>query len=167
MHFLPYPAWHRWALASLAVRTETFYVELKPISDVWDLEAQKTHRLSRAHLEQYGLEPHIAMLAFQSWVICVSELLIPVFCAMPVRYDWKYVKWYFDWRQIPNPFTQTLDGRELYRNIKRLPAYAGVPRAQIWKEFPTALPHTHNALDDALEQEEVFRQMLKAANLLK
>lgn len=143
-----------------------FYRELKPISDHWDPEAEKIHKLSREYLDKYGVEPFIAMWNFSDWVVQAAAGRPAVFCATPISYDWNNVKWYLDNFKVSDPFEGTLDGRNLYRRIKGLSSKTDVPRAKVWEEFPTSLPHTHNALDDALEQEEVFRQMLQKAKLL-
>jgi len=143
-----------------------FYAELQEISPHWDPGAEAVHKLSRAHLRVHGEDPERAMEAFSKWVRGVAGEREAVFCATPIRYDWVYVEWYLRNYEVFNPFMRTLDGRQLYRQLKGLPTGAEVPRMRIWTEFPTALPHTHNALDDALEQEEVFRQMLREAGLL-
>lgn len=145
---------------------KTFYAELKPISEEWNPESEEIHKLSREHLLKNGGDPKVVMSAFCEWALAVSGGKAPVFCATPLSYDWTNVKWYLDHFGVPDPFTDTLDGRALYRRIKGLPADAEVPRDNIWTEFPTTLPHTHNALDDALEQAEVFAGMLRAAKLL-
>lgn len=143
-----------------------FYVELKPVTEHWDPEAEKIHKLSRTYLREHGLDARLAMLAFSGWTERVAGDAIAVFCATPLSYDFVMLDIYFSNFGIPNPYLQQLDGRALYRRLKRIPTGADVPRENIWRDYPTTHEHTHNALDDALEQEEVFRQMLREAGLL-
>lgn len=145
---------------------QRFYIEFKLLNDNWDPEAEKIHRLTRAYLRRNGEYMIPAMTAFRNWTLGASGGADPVFCATPIAYDWAYVDWCFRWCGIQNPYVETLDGRQLYRMIKGLPDSVKVERKSIWSEFPTQLEHTHHALDDALEQEEVFRQMLHVAGLL-
>lgn len=148
-----------------------FYEELIPLNKNWDAQAEAIHGLTRQHLGAYGKDPRTVMEMFRVWTLRAASGAQPVFCAMPLRYDWGYVGWYFQTaeqedKDITNPYGETLDGTELFHIVMRIPEDARVTRSDIYKLFPPSVPHTHNALDDAVEQEEVFRQMLRYGKLL-
>ena len=139
-----------------------FYAEFKLIfPDKWEDEAERVHGLSRDHLRRNGEDPARAMRAFWRWVQSAALTRLPVFCAKPVTFDWGQVNWYLNRFCIPDPFEgRTLDARDLYRQVMGLEKHVRVPLEQILRDFPTVLPHNHNALGDSLELEEVMRPML-------
>lgn len=145
---------------------EHFYAELKPISEHWDPAAEKIHGMSREYLRRNGEDPVRVLTAIDYWVRAHARGTAPVFCAMPLTYDWVHLDWYFRHFGINNPFLQTQDGRALYRQLRGLRTDAEVKRDRIWAEFPTVIPHIHHALSDALEYEEVHGGMLREAGLL-
>lgn len=144
-----------------------FYVELKPVPDMsWSDEAEGIHRLSRDYLAQKGREPAAAMDAFAAWIESASAKrnnAKPVFLGFNATFDWMFVADYF-WRFIGrNPFGISAPDIKAY--------YAGVHAdTEIWgqtakryarKRYPNppGVSHTHNALDDAREQADLFRQV--------
>ncbi|HXV27096.1 MAG TPA: hypothetical protein VD862_03700 [Candidatus Paceibacterota bacterium] len=156
-------------LVAIGDPSKRFYAELQELTEPetgWNTESEKIHGLSREHLRLNGMQPWAAMDASRTWVNAVAGDAIPVYCAMPVAYDFRYMDWYYRHTRITNPFLKTLDGREFYRRLRGLRTDERVERSRIWAEFPTTMPHTHNALDDALEYAEVFGQMLREAGML-
>jgi len=143
-----------------------FYAEIIPSGREWDPEAEKIHGLSPKYLYEHGQYPSQVMISHCCWVEDVVRGAKPVFCALPVRFDYAHVCWYFKMFQVHNPYTEPLDIRELYRGLKGIPAGVEIPSQQIRKDFPALLPHTHNALDDALEQAEVAEGILRALGRL-
>ncbi len=92
------------------------------------------------------------------WVREVAGDHRPVLVAYPVAFDWAFLYWYFE-RFAPSgsPFgySACLDIRTLYQ------AAAGTVhdtsgKAHMPSQLLPAHPHTHNALDDAIEQGELF-----------
>src|SRR5205823_4310816 len=87
----------------------------------------------------------------------------PVFVAYPAAYDFLFVYWYLMRFASESPFSHSaldiktyamaLLGSEYRNAVKR-----NMPRA--W--FEEGLPHTHRALDDAIEQGALFCNMLAA-----
>lgn len=143
-------------------RDHTFYRELRPISDDFQPEALEINGLDRERLKKEGSEPAKAMAEAAEWVRKMCPECRPVLVAYPVAFDWAFLYWYFE-RFAPggSPFghSSCLDIRTLYQ------AVAGTVFDQSGKtampEFlkPSA-PHTHNALDDAVEQGELFSNLL-------
>jgi DNA polymerase III epsilon subunit-like protein len=154
--------------ACLVNEPETaFYAELKPDpARPWSEEAEGIHRLSRAHLAARAQEPAAAMRAFAAWLdeVCRSHGgARPVFLGFNTPFDWMFVADYF-WRFLgANPFGISAPDIKAY--------YAGVQAGtQTWGQtvarlirihYPATpgLGHTHNALDDAREQADLFLQI--------
>ena len=139
-----------------------FYVELRPIEGLaWDDAAERIHRLDRATLERDGQPPAAAMAAFAAWVDDVAVGRRPVFVAYNATFDWMFVADYFGRFLGRNPFGHdALDIEALYMGVTRTPWReigfgALVDRYEIEQRVLT-----HNALDDALVQAELFRRVL-------
>lgn len=146
-----------------APRERTFYRELRPISDQFQSQALQINGLDRVHLQREGFDPAEAMREAAEWVMKISSGHRPVLVAYPVAFDWAFLYWYFE-RFAPDgsPFghSSCLDIRTQYQ------ALAGTVFDQSGKtampQFLQPLsPHTHNALDDAVEQGELFANLLE------
>ncbi len=146
-------------------REHSFYRELRPISDEFDPEALAINGLDRTRLEREGMEPEQAMTEAGEWVRGLSDGHRPVLVAYPVAYDWAFLYWYFE-RFAPggSPFghSSCLDIRTQYQ------ALAGTVFDRSGKmAMPAFLqpkaPHTHDALDDAIEQGELFANLMEWA----
>ncbi|HEX3391206.1 MAG TPA: hypothetical protein VHS55_01450 [Solirubrobacteraceae bacterium] len=146
-------------------RERSIYRELRPISDEFEREALDVNGLDRERLAQEGMEPTQAMSEAAAWVREVSDGHRAVLVAYPVAYDWAFLYWYFG-RFVPegSPFghSSCLDIRTQYQILagtvfdlsgkSAMPAFLQ-PRS----------PHTHNALDDAIEQGELFANLMEWA----
>lgn len=140
----------------------TFYAELRPISDDFVPEALNISGLDLARLAREGVEPAKAMNEAAQWIKSTAARLSPVFAAYPLSYDWMWMYWYFTrFAEEGSPFghSRCLDMKTLY-SVK-----AGTPIVKSTKrQMPPHLfserPHTHNALDDAIEQAELFQNLM-------
>jgi hypothetical protein len=140
----------------------TFYRELRPISEDFQQEALDVNGLDRERLKREGSDPAQAMTEAAKWVREMCPECRPVLVAYPVAFDWAFLYWYFErFAPVGSPFghSSCLDIRTLYQ------AVAGTVFDQSGKAaMPDFLqpraPHTHNALDDALEQGELFSNLL-------
>lgn len=140
----------------------TFYAELKPISDDFDPKALEVSGLDRGRLGEEGRDPAEAMRAAAAWVKEAAGGALPVLVAYPLAYDWMWLYWYWVRFTSRAPFghSRHLDMKTLYA------AKAGAMVAHSTKrQMPAALlpdrPHTHNALDDAVEQAELFQNLMR------
>ncbi|MFJ3583328.1 exonuclease [Streptomyces sp. NPDC090127] len=143
----------------------TFYAELKPISDAYDAEALAVGGLDRGVLAREGQEPARAMNDAAAWLAGVAGELAatPVFVAYPLGYDWMWMYWYFmRFAEAGSPFghSRCMDLKTLYA------ARAAVPLSEATKRsmpghLLSSRPHTHNALDDAIEQAELFQNLMR------
>src|SRR5437879_9912213 len=74
---------------------ETFYRELKPISNTFESEALAVNRMDRNRLMREGQEPQLAMTEASRWVRKVAGDARPVLVAYPLSFDWTFLYWYF------------------------------------------------------------------------
>jgi hypothetical protein len=139
----------------------TFYAELRPISDDFVAESLAVSGLDRDTLLQEGRDPAEAMAAATAWIREVCGADLPVLAAFPLAYDWMWMYWYFLRFTGESPFghSRCIDIKTLYT------AKAGVPVAwstkrQMPREVRSDRRHTHNALDDAVEQAELFQNLM-------
>jgi DNA polymerase III epsilon subunit-like protein len=139
---------------------ETFYAELKPISERFLPEALAVSGLDRARLAAEGLDPAEAMARFCAWVGGLGGH--PVFVSFS-SWDWVFVYYYLVRFAGRSPFGHSsLDLKSYYAG--RFGAdFRATAKRRIARDNPALLadlgPHTHNALDDAREQAEIFRRM--------
>lgn len=142
-----------------------FYVELAPLNDNFTAEAMETCDLSLAELRRRGTEPGAAMEKFADWVDEVRGGRRPVFVGFNAPFDWSFVNYYFIRFGGPgkNPFGHTaIDIKSYYMgafgtswaatSMKRLPPEIHAPDK----------PLAHNALDDAIQQGEIFERLLQS-----
>jgi hypothetical protein len=144
-------------------REQTFYRELRPISGQYEQEALAVNGLDRTRLLRDGTPPEQAMAEAAEWVATVSDGHRPVLVAYPVAYDWSFLYWYFErFTQRGSPFghSSCLDIRTLYQAITGNVFDRSGKEAMAAFLRPEA-PHTHNALDDAVEQGELFANLMQ------
>ena len=141
-----------------------FYLELQPDRTASLPEAMAISGLSLEALKETGSEPGAAMWAFAAWI----KRVVPagnkgIFVALNAPFDWMFINDYFYRYLGHNPFGHSaLDIKALYMG------YTGVS----WGE--TSMKHIsahlleekhllHNALRDAQDQAEIFREIMKRA----
>jgi hypothetical protein len=140
----------------------TFYRELQPISARFDADALRVSGLERDRLANGGAAPADAMADAARWV---GEQAAgdrrPVLVAYPAVFDWMFLHWYFVRfaGRSPFGFSGALDMKTMYQQK------AGVVLGRAGRrDLPASLvpdaPHTHNALDDAIEQGEIFARLV-------
>ena len=142
---------------------ETFYAELRPISDEFDPQAVEVAGLDRERLAREGEPPGDAMTRFATWVLeTAGGDGRPVFVAYPASFDWTWVSMYLARFAATNPFgfSGVLDMKTMYATKARVRIGKAVKR-----EMPAHLlstrPHTHNARDDAIEQADLFANLFE------
>ena len=92
------------------------------------------------------------------WVQRVARDDRPVFVGFPAAFDWLFLYWYFvafaDGGS-PFDFSAVLDMKTMFQQKARVVTSAagldGLPGS-----LRSSRPHTHNALDDALQQADIF-----------
>jgi len=135
-----------------------FYRELRPISNNFQQDALRINGLDRNRLQEIGMRPEEAMAQANEWIVKKAGSARPVLVAYPLSFDWAWLYWYFvQFTKQGSPF-----GYSRCFDIKTAWAVkAGIPiseagRASLPDALKSSRVHTHNALDDAIEQAEVF-----------
>ena len=140
---------------------QKFYVELKPDKDNFLSEAIEISNLSMEKLAGEGVEPKIAMQSFTDWLMeVVPAGQRPLFVAFNAPFDWMFVNEYFFNYLGHNPFGHAaLDIKSYFMGQE------GVPWSQtgMWnlgERFLNRRQLSHHALQDAIDQAEIFEKML-------
>lgn len=146
------------------LKENQFYAELKPISDKFIPEAIAVGGFDHEALQISGQHPGLAMTDFAHWVNNVARKYdaTPVCTGYPVAYDFMFINWYLiSFSDIPSPFGhgRTKDIKEAYANKANTTIINSTKRFMPKHLFST-LPHTHNALDDAVEQALLFQNIM-------
>jgi hypothetical protein len=149
------------AFETLEPGTVTFYRELKPISDEFDPEALTASGLDRETLRNEGVHPADGMRAAALWVARQAGVARPVLVGYPVVFDWMFLHWYFVnfTGESPFGFSGALDMKTIYQQKARV-TIDRAGRNDLPPELRSPREHTHNALDDAVEQAEIFNRLV-------
>ena len=140
-----------------------FYKELRPISDSFQQEALDVNKLDRERLCKQGEAPEIAMDEAFHWVSELAGSAKPVLVAYPLSFDWTWLYWYFvNFCKNGSPFdySRCFDIKTALAVKARIPiAEAG--RSRLDPLLTSNRPHTHHAIDDAIEQAEIFANVFE------
>ena len=140
-----------------------FYKELRPISDLFDPQALQVNGLDRARLCAEGESPETVMTEATQWVRKVAGPTQPVLVAYPLSFDWTWLYWYFiRFSGLGSPFdySRCFDIKTAVAVKSRIPiAEAG--RSRLRPILRSAHGHTHHAVDDAIEQAEIFAKVFE------
>jgi hypothetical protein len=139
----------------------SFFRELRPISSEFEPEALAINRLDRDRLRREGSDPTEVMTAAAEWVRQQAGQATPVLVAYPVSFDWTWLYWYFTrFSRTGSPFNHSrcFDLKTAFAVKGRRPiGLAG--RDELPPELRAHQLHTHQALDDAIEQAEIFAKV--------
>jgi hypothetical protein len=103
-------------------------------------------------------DPAHAMKSYMAWLKGLPAR--PVFVAYPAGFDFLFVYWYLMRFAGESPFSHSaLDVKSFAMAMLRLDYRDSTKRAMPRRWFDR-LPHTHVALDDAIEQGALFCNML-------
>jgi ribonuclease T len=142
---------------------ETFYIELKPVNDKFVPDAMKVVGRTLQDFAKNGHAPKEAMTAFRDWIVSMAKAAKPVFVGFNATFDWAFVNSYFHEYLGENPFGfGGIDIKSYYMGMTGC-SWEDTRSSRIRSELKGPSPHTHNALDDAVEQAEMFRRMMKKA----
>jgi hypothetical protein len=141
---------------------ETLYRELQPISEQSDPKALEVAGLDRERLTSEGTDPEQAMGEASEWVSELAGSDRPVLVGYPVVFDWMFLHWYFVRYAGESPFgfSGALDIKTMYQQ-KAGVTLSKAGRTDLPTELRSEREHTHNALDDAIEQGEIFARIFE------
>ncbi|CAN7245624.1 3'-5' exonuclease [Variovorax sp. LjRoot175] len=135
----------------------SFKCALKPLSRNAVPEALEVTGLSLDELEAQGVAPVEAMRSFGEWVeqVCAGSYT-PVLVGLNAPFDWSFVNFYFHKFLGQNPFgISALDLKALYMGATGC-SWTETTAKHMAKRLRPQLRGTHDALDDALFQAELF-----------
>jgi DNA polymerase III alpha subunit (gram-positive type) len=105
-----------------------------------------------------GPRPEAAMRRYMSWIATLAGK--PVFVAYPAGFDFLFVYWYLIRFVGESPFSHSaLDIKSFAMAMLKLD-YRESGKRSMPKRWFDDLPHSHVALDDAIEQGALFCNML-------
>jgi len=141
----------------------SFYRELRPISDQFDPEALRVNGLDRERLKQTGEAPELAMTEASQWVHSTAGVGRPVLVAYPLSFDWTWLYWYFvrfSSEGSPFDYSRCFDIKTAFAVKASLPI-ADAGRSHLLPLLRSPREHTHHALEDAIEQAEIFANIFE------
>jgi hypothetical protein len=103
--------------------------------------------------------PQVALPNYLAWVKALPGK--PVFVAYPVVFDFMFMAWYLHTFTGENPFSHSAIDVKTYAMALLKKPYKQSTKQNMPKAWFDDLPHTHRALDDAIEQGALFCNMLK------
>jgi hypothetical protein len=110
------------------------------------------------------ISPDAAMRAFDAWLrdFETTRKLKPVCVAYPAGFDFMFVYWYLIRFVGRSAFSFSALDMKSYAMAKLGTSFRGTAKRTMPRSWFTNRPHTHVALDDAIEQGELFIAMLRA-----
>ena len=134
-----------------------FEADLRPISERFDQEGLAVNGLDRQALLREGRDPAAAMADASTWIEQHCAGGTPVLVAYPLSFDWSWLYWYFVRFGGSSPFNHSrcFDLKTAIAVRGRRPVIdSGHDRLP--PALRSSLPHTHRALDDAIEQADIL-----------
>lgn len=119
--------------------------------------------LDRAALKERGELPESAMTDAFHWVREISGSAKPVLGAYPLSFDWTWLYWYFvQFSREGSPFgySHCYDIKTAVSVKSRRPITSS-GRSKLPGRLLPSRVHTHHALDDAIEQAEIFANVFE------
>lgn len=139
-----------------------FSRELQPISPNFQVEALQVNGLDRDRLTEQAPEPTSVMHEAARWLAGVADGGTPVLVAYPLSFDWAWLYWYFVKFTGSSPFSYShcFDLKTAVA-VKRGIPISLASRRNLPPSLQPSMPHTHRALDDAIEQAEIFAKVFE------
>jgi hypothetical protein len=140
-----------------------FYRELKPISENFEPEALRVNGLDREKLQREGFSPEDAMTEAAHWIRKRAGAGRPVLVAYPLSFDWSWLYWYFvrfSATGSPFDYSRCFDIKTAVAVKGRIPI-SNAGRSRLIPSLQSYRVHTHNAVEDAIEQAEIFANVFE------
>lgn len=140
-----------------------FYREMRPISDMFQAEAMAVNGLDRNRLLIDGSDPSSAMRDASDWLVDMAGGANAVLVAFPLSFDWSWLYWYFtQFSETGSPFghSNCFDIKTAFA-VKSRNTIGRSGRSRIPPDLTSRHAHTHHAIDDAIEQAEIFANIFE------
>ena len=105
------------------------------------------------------VDPAQAMQDYSAWLAALEGK--PVFVAYPAGFDFLFVYWYLIRFTGKSPFSFSALDIKTYAMAVLKVGYRDATKRNMPREWFSSRRHTHVALDDAIEQGELFCRMLR------
>jgi hypothetical protein len=125
-----------------------------PDTMAWWGTNQSAFDATRTNLES----PAVAMRRYVAWIATLPGK--PVFVAYPAGFDFLFVYWYLIRFAGTSPFSHSALDVKTFAMALMKSGYRDAVKRNMPKRWFDPLPHTHIALDDAIEQGALFCNML-------
>lgn len=143
---------------------QTFSANLEILQDLaadpktadWWATQPEAWAACRRNLEN----PRIAIERYCDWLKALPGR--PVFVAYPAAFDFSFVYWYLMEFAGENPFGYSAIDIKTYAMALLRKPYRACGKRSMPAQWFDRMPHTHVALDDAIEQGSLFCNMLRA-----
>jgi len=137
-----------------------FYVELKPLTDNVNESSLAVSGLSMEKLANEGLTAVDAMRQFEDWIELVTPTgNAPIMVAFNAVFDWMFIDTYFHRFLKRNPFGHSaLDMKAYYMGMAG-GSWASTSMRVLSPLYLAGRHLSHNALGDARDQADLFRQV--------
>lgn len=151
--------------AYLADKTlvSTFTANLETLPDATGdpktMEWWATQPVAWAACRENLQSPEVAMKNYLTWIKSLPGK--PVFVAYPAGFDFLFVYWYLIRFAGESPFSHSALDMKTFAMALMKTNYRDSTKRRMPRGWFDDLPHTHLALDDAIEQGALFCNMLK------
>lgn len=141
---------------------DKFYIELKPFTDKFRQESVDVCKLSIPYLQANGVDIVYGLNKFKEWV---EKHQRPVFVGFPLCFDMAFVHQYFLKYLGRDPFGRTSAGLDIktYAMAVLKCDIRDTTKKKLKERIKWEGKHSHNALDDAIEQANLFQELQKIA----
>ena len=157
------------AFTSDGALAQTFSANLEPLP-----EAHEDARTMRWWASQPAAweacrtqtqEPRRAMRSFHAWVELQARTLgLPVMVAFPAAYDAMWVQWYLHRFVGDDPFRRRAIDIKTLALVAMGAGYRATAKSSLPKHWRPRAKHTHVAVEDAIEQGELFLNIVREFN---
>jgi ribonuclease T len=138
---------------------QKFGRSVQPISTEFVPEAMEIVGRPLEAFESEGQPPQEVFGAFARWVLESCSGATPVFVGFNAAFDWGFVNWYFLMFCGSNPFgVAPLDIKAYYAGFAGAD-WEATRSSRLPERFKGPAPHSHDALEDAIEQANIFNRI--------
>ena len=110
-------------------------------------------------------DPREAMEGFRAWVKRLEKTHgTPVMVALPAAYDAMWVQWYLHRFVGEDPFRRRAVDLKTLAMVAMGAGYRATAKARMPRHWRPARHHSHVAVEDAIEQGELFVNVLRELN---
>jgi hypothetical protein len=105
--------------------------------------------------------PKDAMIRYNEWILSLGGA--PIFVGYPAAFDFKWIDYYGHAFIGDNPFgfSRCIDVKSYAYAVLKKPNFLRTTKRNMPKSWFDDLPHTHIALDDAIEQGAMWINLLR------